>query len=149
RLPMDRTMLSRRILAATGRTAEGSGGRIGAATAPEDRPAVLNNLMIELRAMLDSGDEFELNAALMMILEVFCRGAGLDRVLFCLVNASRTHVQARLGMGAGIERLIEKFRLPISIRGGPIASALIGKEDVILDGGAGLRYSRSAFMHFA
>jgi len=71
---------------------------------------------------------------------------GLDRVLFCLVNADRTQVQARLGVGADVEPLIDKFRFPISIRSGPIASALLGKEDVILDGGAGQRYSRSAFM---
>src|SRR3989442_13979560 len=57
-----------------------------------------------------------------------------------------THLQARLGVGADIEPLIDKFRFPISIRSGPIASALLGKEDVILDAGTGARYNRSPFM---
>ena len=44
------------------------------------------------------------------------------------------------------EFLIEKFRFPISFRSGPIGTALIGKQDVILDAGKGSRYLRSAFM---
>ena len=49
-------------------------------------------------------------------------------------------------MGADVEPFIDKFRFPISIRSGPIASALLGKEDVILDAGTGARYNRSRFM---
>jgi HD-like signal output (HDOD) protein len=146
RLPMDRASLSKQILAATGGGVEISSDQEPPAPSCEDRRDILNNLIKELRALFDSGEEVELNAALMMILEAFYRGVGLDRVLFCLVNGDRTHVQARLGVGADVEPLIDKFRFPISIRSGPIASALLGKEDVILDAGAGQRYSRSAFM---
>jgi hypothetical protein len=81
-----------------------------------------------------------------MVLEAVYRGAGLDRVLFGLVSGDRSYVQARLGVGADVEPLIDKFRFPISIRSGPIASALLGKEDVILDAGTGARYNRSPFM---
>jgi hypothetical protein len=146
RLPMDRASLGKQILAATGGvekfsvSPEESEHRVEAAT------EILTNLVAEVSVMLDSGEEFELNAALMMILEAFYRGAGLDRVLFCLLNGDRTYVQARLGVGADVEPLIDKFRFPISIRSGPIASALLGKEDVFLDTGAGVRYNRSAFM---
>ena len=146
RVPMDRARLGQQILAATGKVA---GGRAGSALESGAAADVLTNLVAEVAALLDSGEEFELNAGLMMILEAFYRGAGLDRVLFCLVNGDRTYVQARLGVGADVEPLIEKFRFPISIRSGPIASALLGKEDVILDCGKGARYNRSEFMRVA
>ncbi len=146
RMPMDRASLKNQILAATGRSAEVTADGEPAASPSEDRADILNNLVKELRTLLESGEEIELNATLMMILEAFYRGAGLDRVLFCLVTGGRTHVQARLGVGVDVEPLIDKFHFPISIRSGPIASALLGKEDLILDGGAGLRYKRSIFM---
>ncbi len=145
RMPMDRASLNKQILAATGRGAEITDQEPAAAPS-EERRDVLTNLISELRLLFDSGEEVELNAALMMILEACYRGVGMDRVLFCLVNGDRSHVQARLGVGADIEPLIDRFRFPVSIRSGPIAAALLGKEDVILDGGAGLRYSRSLFM---
>ena len=68
----------------------------------------MTNLIRELRVLFDSGEEVELNAALMMILEACYRGVGLDRVLFCLVNGERTHVQARLGVGADVERTLRR-----------------------------------------
>jgi HD-like signal output (HDOD) protein len=145
-VPMDRASLSRQILAATGGAEKAPGGPEGQAPRIEACADILASLIKELSALLNCGEEFELNAALMLILEAFYRGAGLDRVLFCLVNGDRSYVQARLGVGADVEPLIEKFRFPISIRSGPIASALLAKEDVILDGGTGSRYSRSAFM---
>jgi HD-like signal output (HDOD) protein len=145
-LSMDRASLGRQILAATG-GAEKTPGSPEPLPPPFEAPAeVLTNLVAELSVLLDSSEEFELNAALMMILEATYRGAGLDRVLFCLVNGDRTYVQARLGVGADVEPLIDKFCFPISIRSGPIASALLGREDVILDAGTGARYNRSAFM---
>ena len=143
---MDRARLNMRILAATGKGAEAAADHENVSPPSENRTDILNNLVKELRALLDSGEEIELNATLMMILEALYRGVGLDRVLFCLVTADRTHVQARLGVGADVEPLIDKFHFPISIRGGPIGSALLAKQDTILDAAAGLRYSRSAFM---
>jgi hypothetical protein len=102
--------------------------------------------MSELRGILESGEDFDVSGVLMMILEAIYRGAGLDRALFCLVDSERANVQARLGVGADVEPLIERFHFPISIRSGPIGLAMLGKTDLIVDAGAGARYSRSAFM---
>jgi HD-like signal output (HDOD) protein len=145
RLPMDRAGLGKQILAATGRAPSVNGSQC-AEPAVEGSPDILDKLVSEVRVMLGSGEDFDLNSALMMILEAIYRGVGLDRVLFCLVDAERTWVQARLGVGADVEPLIDRFRFPISIRSGPIASALLGKEDVILDEGTGACYRRSAFV---
>src|SRR5258708_5804580 len=146
RMPMDRANLSRQIVAATGGGVDNSVNQETPAPPSDDRRDILNNLIKELHALFDCGEEVDLNSALMMILEALYRGVGLDRALFCLVNGDGTQVQARLGVGADVEPLIDKFCFPISIRSGPIGSALLGKMDVILDAGAGQRYSRSAFM---
>jgi HD-like signal output (HDOD) protein len=147
RLPVDRAGLMSHVLAATGRertAAQLQDGSEPAAPGPSD---VLRSLIKELSVMLDAGEDFDLNAVIMMILEAIYRGAGLDRALFCLVNADRTQVQARLGVGADVEPLIEKFRFPISIRSGPIAAALLGKQDLMVDMGTSVRYSCSPFMN--
>src|SRR5262249_46606413 len=146
RLPMDRPTLGQQILAATGGAKTTAGCQRESAPLSDASPDVLANLIAEVRTLLESGEEFDLNAGVMMILEAIYRGAGLDRVLFCLVNSEHTHVQARLGVGADVEPLIEKLRFPISFRSGPIGSALLGKEDVILDAGKGSRYIRTTFM---
>jgi hypothetical protein len=147
---MDRANLSRQIINATSKPGEIPKDCVqpaGLEEAPAaDAVDVLHSLTKELRGMIESGDDFDLNAILMMILEAFYRGAGLDRVLFCLVDADRTHVQARLGVGADIETLLEKFNFPISLRSGPLGSAMLRKEDIIVDAGSGMRYNRSVFM---
>ena len=150
RLPMDRANLNRQIIAATTKPGEIPKDCFQPDCA-EDVPAaqetdVLHSLMKELSGMIEAGDDFDLNAILMMILEAFYRGAGLDRVLFCLVNGDRTYVKARLGVGADVETLLEKFDFPISLRSGPLGSAMLRKEDIIVDMGAGMRYNRSVFM---
>jgi HD-like signal output (HDOD) protein len=146
RLPMDHVKLSRQIAAAMNEPGEQPGPRTEAA-APAGDSDVLNNLLKELAGMLETGEDLDLNAVFMMILEALYRGAGLDRALFCLVDAERTHVQARLGVGADVEPLIEKFRFPVSLRSGPIGAAMLRKEDLIVDAGAGAHHSRSPFMN--
>ena len=147
RLPLDLASLKNNVLAATGR--EAPANQLQGALEPTvpSQPDVLKSLVKELSAILDSGEDFDLNGVVMMILEAIYRGAGLDRALFCLVNGDRTEVQARLGVGADIEPLVEKFRFPISIRSGPIATALLGRQDLLVEAGAAGRYSHSPFMH--
>jgi HD-like signal output (HDOD) protein len=144
RLPIDHASLASRILAVTGR------GHTPAPVEKSPEPAVdsdvLQSLTQELRSMLRPEEDFDLNAVLMMILEAVYRGAGLDRALFCLVNGDQTEVEARLGVGADVERLIARFRFRLSIRSGPIGVALLKKEDLIVEAGPGSVYSRSPFM---
>jgi HD-like signal output (HDOD) protein len=147
RLPLDRASLSNHVLAATGRAQPADHLQDASEPAAPSQPDVLKSLVKELSATLDLGEDFDLNAVIMMILEAIYRGAGLDRALFCLVSGDRAHVQARLGVGADVEPLIEKFRFPISARGGPIASALLDKQDLMVEAGAAVRYRHSPFMN--
>ena len=151
RLPIDRVALSCQIIAATNVGKEltadpapaASEGQAATSSGDSD---MLKSLTNELRGILETGDDFDLNSVIMMILEAMYRGAGLDRALFCLVDNGRVNVQARLGVGADVEPLIDKFQFPISIRSGPIGVAMLGKDEMFMDIGEGARYSRSQFM---
>ncbi len=149
RLPIDRAGLSKQILAATGAglPSEAAGvPPLGRVAPPGPAPSdVLATLLKELGATLDSGEDFDLTALILLILEAIYRGVGLDRALFCLLNGDRTQVQARLGVGTGAEQLVDRFRFPVSIRTGPLASALLGKEDVFVDAASTVRYSCPIF----
>jgi hypothetical protein len=152
RLPIDRVALSCQIIAATNVGKElvaDSGQAVESDSAPKlgGDSNILKSLTSELRGILESADDFDLNGVVMMILEAMYRGAGLDRALFCLVDSGRTNVQARLGVGADVEPLIEKFNFPISIRSGPIGVAMLGKDDLVAYAGEGAVFSRSAFMN--
>lgn len=150
KLPIDRVALSCQIIAATNVGKEMTATELAVADAPAGAVSgdsdMLKNLMNELRGILETGDDFDLNSVIMMILEAMYRGAGLDRALFCLVDGGRMNVQARLGVGADVEPLIDKFQFPISIRSGPIGVAMLGKDDMFMDLAEGARYSRSMFM---
>ncbi len=74
--------------------------------------------MAELRCLVESNEEFDLNAVIMMTLEAIYRGIRYDRVLFCLVTGDHDRIEARLGVGADVEPLIAKFQFPISLRSG-------------------------------
>ena len=146
RLPLDRANLCSRVLAATGREQPAAQLQNALEPAAPSQADVLKSLVKELSATVSLGEDFDLNGVIMMILEAIYRGAGLDRALFCLLSGDREHVQARLGVGADVEPLIEKFRFPVSIRSGPIATALLGKQDLMVAAAAGGRYSYSPFM---
>jgi HD-like signal output (HDOD) protein len=147
RLPLDLASLNNHLLAATGREQPAVEAQDGERPVAQGHSDVLNSLLKELAVTLGPGEDFDLNAVIMMILEAIYRGAGLDRALFCLLNGDRTKVQARLGVGADIEPIIDKFSFPISIRSGPIGTSLLSKQDLMVDGGAAARYSRSLFMN--
>jgi HD-like signal output (HDOD) protein len=144
RLPVDHAGLASRILAATGRGP--TPAQIEHCPEPAAASDVLESLMQELRSELAPGEDFNVNAVLMMILEAVYRGAGVDRALFCLVNEGRTEVEARLGVGADVERLIARFRFRVSTGGGPIGAALLKREDLIVNAAHSSGYSRSRFM---
>jgi HD-like signal output (HDOD) protein len=143
RLPMEWTDLSRQIAAATNLGRELAAERqVGSAD-----PNILTNLTSEVRGILESEEDFDLNGVLMMILEAIYRGAGLDRALFCMVDEEGVRVEGRLGVGADVEILIEKFRFPISVQSGPIGAAMVRQEDTIVSGAEGIRHTRSIFMN--
>jgi hypothetical protein len=87
-----------------------------------------SDLSREVELVLDSAADYPLNDLIMMILEAIFRGGQCDRVLFCLLEEDRSHVQGRMGIGEAAEDLMVNFRFPVSLLSGPVGSAVVGKK---------------------
>ena len=103
---------------------------------------MLEQLTEEVELAFCSGEGRDLNRMLGMILDVIARGAPFDRVLFGLVTPDHRSVRGRLGKGKYVDSLIDSFQFPLSIRSGPVAVALLGKQDLFVHDG---RYSNTDF----
>ena len=89
-------------------------------------------LIHEIEVLLRKPEKTELHVILLTILEAVTRACGFDRAVLCLVNPERTILQARLGLGPGIDDLIEEFSFPLSTQSGRIMAAILSKQDVLL-----------------
>lgn len=146
-IPFDNLRLSRQIERAIGGVSsepERQAEEAAVETVPLAPAAEgdLASLVHEINTVLESGEVQALNDVLLMILEGIYRGAGFDRVLFCLTDQTRTHLQARMGLGADAEAIIPEFHFPVSALG-PVGVALTSKKDTFVDQVAGSRYSYS------
>ncbi len=101
---------------------------------PAPEGCLMEQMAQEVKSAVKSGT-FDLNIVLMMILETIHRSAGYSHVLFCLVSDDHKEVQARLGIGDGVEDLIPKFQFQISADGGPLEAAMRNRMDVWADEG--------------
>lgn len=106
---------------------------------------LLERLAEEVSATIESHPDFDLNAVLLMVLEAVLRGGPFDRVVFALVNPEQQQVTGRLGLGPGAEELIDKFRFPLTARGGPIAATMLRKQDLWVYGQRDGRFENSTF----
>lgn len=97
----------------------------------------------EIEDLLHRGAELQLSNVLLMILEAIYRGGRFDRVLFGLVNPEHTHVHGRVALGEGAEALRERFRFPLSPRGGPIGAALHLARELFLPGYGGATFAEA------
>ncbi len=89
-------------------------------------------LRAELESRIDPAGERELGPLLLLALEAVLRGGPFDRVVACVVNADRTRMRARSGLGVGVEALLPQFDLPLSPTGGPIAAAVLQRHPLYL-----------------
>ena len=93
-------------------------------------PQLRDKLIQELEGRIDPGVERELGSILLLALEALLRGGPFDRVVACVVNADRTRMRARSGLGTGVETLLPHFDLPLSPTGGPITAMLLQRSAV-------------------
>ncbi len=94
---------------------------------------LLEKLVAEVEELAAAAEEPDLNHVILAVLEAILRGGRFDRVAFCLVNPEHSEIHGRIGLGEGVDELLEKFRFPLSLRGGPIAAALLRKIDLVAD----------------
>ena len=86
----------------------------------------------ELENKVDPSSEGSLGTVILLALEGALRGGPFDRVIACVLNADRTQLTARTALGVGAEALMQKFDFPMTVRGGPVASALLQRHSVYL-----------------
>ncbi|MBI4908154.1 MAG: HDOD domain-containing protein [Acidobacteria bacterium] len=76
------------------------------------------------------GGHFVLNDVLMTILDRVHAAGPFARVLFGLVEPEANLIHARLAVGTDSAAVLDRFRLPVSIRGGALGVELLRKRDL-------------------
>jgi eukaryotic-like serine/threonine-protein kinase len=72
------------------------------------------NMMQSIQEITDAIVEgASINNVLLMVMETIFRSYSFQRVMFCLINKSRTSLNARFGFGKDIEVLIERLSIPL------------------------------------
>ncbi len=97
----------------------------------------------EVKSAMEPGHELSLNEVLMMALEACHRGAGFDRVVFCLASPDRASVRGRLGLGPSIDDVIEQLQIPLAGSEDPLTLALLTKRDLFANEQHDYRYQDS------
>jgi HD-like signal output (HDOD) protein len=105
--------------------------------AAEVRPSanedLLAQLVDEVKAAIEPENHPRLNEVLMMALEACHRGAGFDRVIFCLAAKDRASVRGRIGLGPAIDGVIELLNIPLYGNREPLTLPLLSKRDLFIN----------------
>lgn len=88
----------------------------------ETIPELRTRLTQEAESALSPERGYGLEAVVLVLLEALMRGGPFGRAVFAITNAERTMVEARLGLGNGVDQLIPKLR--VSTRSAPVSLAL-------------------------
>ena len=87
----------------------------------------------DLVQIFETEAKLDINDMIMMILEAIFRGLVLDHVLFCMMTKDEQFLQARTGLGADSEELIQQFKFPLTMEGGPVRSVMLLQKDVFVE----------------
>lgn len=137
KVPLDDLKLHRQMETVMAALEEETEEPVPAPDVPEMPPGevLLEGLAHEVESLLDSESKFELTNAILMILEALYRGVPFDRVLFGLVAPDHTQVAGKLGLGDGIDELVDKFQFSLSDRSTPVSIALVERQDLFASDG--------------
>ncbi len=118
-----------------------------ASMAADPHPGVnedlLAQLVAEVQAAIEPGNQPRFNEVLMMVLEALHRGAGFERVVFCLATRDRTAVRGRIGLGRAIDSVINLLNIPLFGTREPLTLPLLSKKDLFVNTQADDRYRDS------
>ena len=137
-IPVDRLLLERQ--------AEGARSILDASPVFDAAKLdVLDQAIARAKHALDRGG-FELSAVIAALLDSV-EAAGFDRVVFGLVNETRTLVRGRLTSRGSAGDLRTQFQFPLEHAEGPILAALVRRTDVLVDRARDDRYDGSALVN--
>ncbi len=108
-----------------------------AAEAPAEPEHRLETLSKEVFSLVESRGRCDLNQLIVKVLETVCEGTGAERAIFAFVDPERIFIEGRIGFGQHVDELIEKFKFRVSMRGGPVAMALLCKRSIWFDAARG------------
>jgi HD-like signal output (HDOD) protein len=100
----------------------------------------------EVEAQVRLPSAGDLNRILLMALEVVLRSGRFDRVVFALLDSTRTEVTGRLGLGDNADALVNAYRVRVGVRGGPIGMALAREQELLLSRAWEMRPDESALL---
>lgn len=86
--------------------------------------ALRDDLAAEVKRMASPGSGEELSKVILMTLEAAFRGGPFSRVVLCLITPDRSMLNARYGLGAGVEAALDRFSCEVTSRTSPIAQAM-------------------------
>ena len=120
--------LSEAACAALGTNEPDDDGWLKAANEAQILAELRVKLAQELESKIDPGSEHDLGQVVMLALEAALRGAPFDRVVWFVLSPDRSRLQARSGLGIGVDSLLSHFDFPMSRTGGPLPAALLQRK---------------------
>ncbi|MBI9074663.1 MAG: HDOD domain-containing protein [Desulfatibacillum sp.] len=81
-------------------------------------------------------EDYKLNDLLFMVLETMYRGFGFQRVLFAVMDNSKTHMIARFGFGQDMDTIVKKFSFDVGDPSNPrdvFQLCVAQKKDIRID----------------
>lgn len=103
-------------------------------------------LTAKARGLVKGNETSSLNDEVMAVLEAVQRGGGFARALFAIVDPGGNMVRGRLGAGDEVEKAVDAFEFPLTLRAGPVARAMILRQDVFVSNDRDGRYEQSALV---
>ncbi len=120
--------LSEAACAALGTTEPADDGWLKAQNEAQQLHELRIKLAQELESKIDPGSEHDLGQVVTLALEAALRGAPFDRVVWFVMSPDRSRLQARSGLGIGVDSLLSQFDFPMSRAGGPLPAALLQRK---------------------
>ncbi|MFZ2162409.1 MAG: protein kinase [Sideroxyarcus sp.] len=78
-------------------------------------------------------EDFNLNDVLLMVLETIYRGLGFKRAIICIRDNKINSMVARMGLGAGVDDVIPRFRFRISFEPDVFHLAIEKGVDIVIE----------------
>lgn len=112
-------------------------------TDPKPDKELLAALTGKARSLVSGDEPPALNDAVLAVLEAIQQGGGFARALFAIVDPGGNMVRGRLGVGVGSEEAVSAFQFPLTLRAGPVARAMLLRQDVFVSNDRDGRYEQS------
>jgi eukaryotic-like serine/threonine-protein kinase len=77
-------------------------------------------------------EDFKLNDVLLMVLETIYRGFGFRRAIICIRDTKTNTMVARMGLGAGVDEVIPRFRFQITPEPDVFHHAIEKRVDIVI-----------------